>query len=1235
MPATPCPSHDELLAYSLGRLADVASDDMAAHLGSCPDCQAELASSDDLEDTFVAQLRRPPPADPYLAEPQCQVAVARALAVLDRSSSDDRSSRSLYGKTLGEYQLMGELGHGGMGTVYKALHTKLDRVVALKVLALDREHDQRAIARFEREMKAIGKLDHRHIVRAYDAREIDGTPMLVMEYVDGLDLGEIVRRVGPLDSHQACEIVRQAALGLQYVHEHGLTHRDVKPSNLMLTFQGDVKILDLGLARFPLERPWDKEQGDTDRVVSAEITATNQAMGTADYMAPEQVSNSRNVDIRADIYGLGCTLYKLLSGRTPFSAPEHKGPLEKMVAHTSKPAPSIRQFCPDTPNGLVAVVDRMLAKSPDARYSIPAEVIEALAPWCAGADLTALLRRATEGEEEPVPGEDRPATPVRATQTTRKPRPLLASWGHKWITALLVLILISTLGFALAIIIHIKQGDQDTTVEPPPGSTVRIGGDGQVTVELPGKAQSGTVPQIVRTSPPVGAADVDPATTEITVTFDRDMDEGFSWTGGGPEHPPLPDGKNAFWRDRRTCVLPVKLESGHYYRVGIQSDSYRNFRSAAGVPAQPSTVYFVTQGASEEVKNRVCKPQIVSMNPPNGAKDVYPGLRELRVTFNVPMGEGFSWCGGGPHYPKTIDGPYWIEDRKTCVLPVELKPGWDYRLGLNSPSFNNFQTAAGIPLEPVEYVFTTRGVGANEGAATDGAVERQPGVPRPEDRPKVISVSPAPNASSVEPTTEIRIRFDRPMDPKRMALHTRPINAGMPFRLHGSPRYVATANEFVMPVILRAGAPYEFGLESRLDFDHKVSEFRSLEGVAATAYSWRFATRDAPANPKTPKPRVVSVDPPSGSHTGMIVTIRVRFDRPMDAEAFEPVCSIADQGMQFEHASAPFPVEYDASSYTFTFQASFPRATSPRIDLRGFRGTEGGEAEPATVNYEVGKSLYLPEQEARIAAAGASPKLRELLDSVRRNRLALKSLENTVRTVRTGPGRNAPLGWSHDLQVNHARFGFQGDRQFYADISSMMEFSPSTSIPPNIFRLGSDGRECWFFASLRHAEERKGDVRLFFCPFQAMKEQTVIVADPFPQERFSSVENAIQQLKLEYLGQTIHDGKIYHRVRSWAGEVFMNSAYAIQDWLIDAQSLLPAALQNSFERCEFVYTHVNEPISTEMFQPRATPHIRREPYALEEGYQYFYLRISDGSNGRMSGRWGQRGAKGDMNSGMN
>jgi hypothetical protein len=219
------------------------------------------------------------------------------------------------------------------------------------------------------------------------------------------------------------------------------------------------------------------------------------------------------------------------------------------------------------------------------------------------------------------------------------------------------------------------------------------------------QTSANVAPRIITTSPKVGAKDVDPALKEITVTFDRDMEGGMSWTGGGQDFPKSPPGERAFWRDKRTCVLPVMLRSGHYYRVGINSMSYRNFRGTNGLPTAISAIFFTTSGPKAEIK----APEIVSLDPPNGASDVSPALTELRVTFSVPMGEGFSWTGGGPNYPPNPSGkkPYWTDGGKTCVLPVALKPGSEYQLGLNSPSFKGFRSEDGVPLVPVGYSFKT------------------------------------------------------------------------------------------------------------------------------------------------------------------------------------------------------------------------------------------------------------------------------------------------------------------------------------------------------------------------------------------------------------------------------------------------------------------------------------------------------------------------------------------------
>jgi len=293
---------------------------------------------------------------------------------------------------LGEYRLLEKLGEGGMGTVYKAVHTRLDRVVAVKLLRRDHLRDEHSVARFDREMKAAGAVDHPNVVRALDAREIDGTRLLAMEYVEGLDLNTLVARTHPISIADACELARQTAQGLDAVHQHGLVHRDVKPSNLMLSRRGQVKLLDLGLARLQRERGGE------------EVTGTAQALGTVDYMAPEQVGEARSVDIRADIYSLGCTLYKLLAGRPPFGDDPQKSALERAMAHVREPVPPIRKLRTDVPAELARVLDRMLAKSPEKRYTTPVQVARAVAPLTVGHDLPGLLTRAelrTPPREQP------------------------------------------------------------------------------------------------------------------------------------------------------------------------------------------------------------------------------------------------------------------------------------------------------------------------------------------------------------------------------------------------------------------------------------------------------------------------------------------------------------------------------------------------------------------------------------------------------------------------------------------------------------------------------------------------------------------------------------------------------------------------------------------------------------------------------------------------------------------
>ena len=199
------------------------------------------------------------------------------------------------GTELGYYRLVKKLGEGGMGSVWQALHTKLDKQVAVKVLPATWSRDPALLTRFEREMKAVGKLEHPNIVRAMDAGEFQGTHYLVMEFNEGLDLSAYIKQRGPQSVSNACEMVRQAALGLAHAHDAGLIHRDIKPSNLFLTKSGKLKILDLGLARV---------QGD-NAGNGQTLTGFGQVLGTPDYMAPEQWENTHSVDGRSDLYALG------------------------------------------------------------------------------------------------------------------------------------------------------------------------------------------------------------------------------------------------------------------------------------------------------------------------------------------------------------------------------------------------------------------------------------------------------------------------------------------------------------------------------------------------------------------------------------------------------------------------------------------------------------------------------------------------------------------------------------------------------------------------------------------------------------------------------------------------------------------------------------------------------------------------------------------------------------------
>jgi len=284
------------------------------------------------------------------------------------------------GFQLGQYRILDQLGQGGMGRVFKAVHLTMNRIVALKVVTSQLVKTEQGRQLFMREVRAAARLMHPNIVTAYDANQIGDRHYMVMELVDGPNLEQLVREKGPLPVGQACDFMRQAANGLQFALENHMVHRDVKPANLLVQRAGGsardtqcvVKILDFGLARLHQRNPNDEPGSNTI------LTKENTVMGTPDYVSPEQARDLHKVDIRSDLYSLGCTFYYLLTGRVPFPG---GSTLEKLVRHgTEEPTP-VLDLRPDVPPAVATIVHRLMAKQPAERFQTPAELAAALAPF--------------------------------------------------------------------------------------------------------------------------------------------------------------------------------------------------------------------------------------------------------------------------------------------------------------------------------------------------------------------------------------------------------------------------------------------------------------------------------------------------------------------------------------------------------------------------------------------------------------------------------------------------------------------------------------------------------------------------------------------------------------------------------------------------------------------------------------------------------------------------------------
>ena len=374
--------------------------------------RSELMTTDELARFLAEQAGGSPAALPSDPEVFAQRVVAANLITAWQM---EQLLRGKYrGFRLGKYTLKGHLGTGGMSSVYLSEHPIMRRPVAIKVLPKSRVAKSSYLERFELEARAVAALDHPNIVRAYDIDNEGDTHYIVMEYVEGRDLQRIVEQDGPMGFERAADYIAQAATGLQHAHEAGVVHRDIKPANCLVDKTGTVKVLDMGLAKF--------EQDEQ----SLSAIHKDNVVGTADYLAPEQAINSSRVDARADIYGLGGTLYFLLTGHPPF--PE--GTLtERLLKHQKEEPRSIFASRPDAPAALVDICRRMMVKKPEQRIQTAADVADLLRQW-----LTSRGYQYTSGRAETTPrlaparvGRDADAARDRwqqlATPTTAPPRP--------------------------------------------------------------------------------------------------------------------------------------------------------------------------------------------------------------------------------------------------------------------------------------------------------------------------------------------------------------------------------------------------------------------------------------------------------------------------------------------------------------------------------------------------------------------------------------------------------------------------------------------------------------------------------------------------------------------------------------------------------------------------------------------------------------------------------------------
>jgi len=490
-------------------------------------------------------------------------------------------------------------------------------------------------------------------------------------------------------------------------------------------------------------------------------------------------------------------------------------------------------------------------------------------------------------------------------------------------------------------------------------------------------------------------------------------------------------------------------------------------------------------------------------------------------------------------------------------------------------------------------------------------------LPADRDRPKIAQVFPSDGATDVEPITEIRIRFDRPMDPASAVLNW-DFRSKSVFHPRGEIRYNEKAHEFILPVQLLPDRTHSVTI-NRQSFgpnkDKDYEGFQSSEHIAAKPYQWSFTTKKPPMQ-KGNLPRVISLTPASDSEVSLLTSLEVAFDKPMDPDRY---AISPDDSVYWDRAPELLGrAEYDAQRHRFTLLLALPANWNGDLRLEGFRDKNGVEAKPIVVKYRTQRSIYSDALLKRIEQAGQSEKLHQLVERVRKARRELRSISEEARTAHSSGPRSY---WYQTFEMKGARFQMLGEEKFLGVVDGIMR------VP---FRVGSDGTTSW----LRINKER------ITLPAKEIKEKNLLFCDAFHSAGAEDAKRVIQDMKLEHLGEAIVRGRRCERVRSWVTELSaFDSLSPLREWYIDAQTLLPLRVEMAgmgLQMIDYSHRNINQPIPDKEFSPDQEAGVKdSKAQALDKDYTYRFLNVIDGTNGRMSVRWGVKGPKGTSSSGLN